>query len=140
MAEGYKRTYYKFENCEKKGRNFFKLHEDMPIEYVCSWFCNKTLSEIYRLLFFLTYTEYKKEFEFNRSIQKTIELIAFQRKFEFLTRIQLKLRTAESKSGAMKFRLVNILDWTKFFAQYENTTFGQILDELFSCTTLSTFL
>ena len=45
--------------------------------------CNKTLSEIYRLLFFLIFEEYKKEFEFNCNIQKAIELIAFERKFDF---------------------------------------------------------
>ena len=83
MAEGYKRTYYKFVNCEKEWRNFFKLHEDVSTEYVCSWLCNKTLSEIYRLLFSLTFEDYKKEFEFNRNIQKTIKLIAFERKFDF---------------------------------------------------------
>ena len=92
MAEGYKRTYYKFENCEKEWRNFFELHKDVSMEYVCSWLCNKTLSEVYRLLFFLTYTEYKKELEFNRNIQKTIELIAFQRKFDFFDKTPAEIK------------------------------------------------
>ena len=77
MAERCLPTYYKFENCKKEWRDFFKRHEKCSIQTVCSWLCNKTLTEIYRHLFFLTYTDYKKEFEFNRLVQKTIELIAY---------------------------------------------------------------
>ena len=37
----------------------------------------------------------------------------------------------ESQSGvASKFRLINVLDYPKFFDQYEDITYDEILDKL----------
>ena len=48
-----------------------------------------------------------------------------------MTKIQLKLKMAELQSGAtVKFKLVDVLDWPKFFAQHKNVTFDEILDKL----------
>ena len=80
------KTYYKFRDCEYDWRALFLLHENISIETVCSWLCNKTLTEIYRLLFFMLHEIYKKDFKFNHMVQKTIELIASHRRFDFFDR------------------------------------------------------
>ena len=75
-------TYYKFRDCEYDWKAFFLLHENCLIETACSWLCNKTLSEIYRLLFFIPDVVYEEDFKFNRLVQKAIERVASEQKFD----------------------------------------------------------
>ena len=75
-------TYYKFRDCEYDWKAFFLLHENCLIETTCSCLCNKTLSEIYRLLFFMPDVVYKEDFKFNRLVQKAIECVAYKQKFD----------------------------------------------------------
>ena len=57
-----------------------------------------------------------------------------------LTKIHLKLM-AESQSGAIKFKLVNVSDWPKFFAHYndKNVVFDEVLDKLDNCSLLQLY-
>lgn len=76
-------TYYKFVDCEASWRNYFKLHEHLPVNDILSHLCNKTLAEIFRLIFFLSDEEYHKEFDFYHLIQREIQVVASNRKFGF---------------------------------------------------------
>ena len=80
------KTYYNFENTNIDWKKFFERHikiVDGRIQTICSWLTNKTLTEIYRLLFFMPYNDYEKDFCYYQRIKKEIEFIALQRKFDF---------------------------------------------------------
>ena len=75
------KTRYKFKECEYEWKMFFLMHESCLKETICSWLCNKTLSEIYRLLISIPDAVYSEDFEFYRSVQEAVEYVATIRKF-----------------------------------------------------------
>ena len=82
MTEKITRTKYKFKECEYEWKMFFLTHESCSKEIICSWLCNKTLSEIYRLLVSMSDVVYSEDFEFYRSVQEAIQYVATTRKFD----------------------------------------------------------
>lgn len=113
------KTYYKFKDSDYEWRTFFRVHENVLMETICSWLCNKTLTEIYRLLFFLFYAEFKEEFEFNCSIQKTIESIAFELNFDFFDKNPVEISDGRIRFWEYKKFRLDALDWPRFFAHYQ---------------------
>ena len=76
-------TYFKFVDCKTSWRNYFKLHEHLDVSSILSQLCNKTLAELFRLIFFLNDEKYYNEFDFYRLVQRQIQLVANNRKFDF---------------------------------------------------------
>ena len=80
MAEKSVNNYYKLENTDLNWRKYVNL---FGLEVFCDRFCNTTLCQVYRLVFFASDEDYTKNLMFYRSVRTQIEIVANQRKFNF---------------------------------------------------------
>ena len=72
--------YYKLENTYQNWRKCIEL---LSIEKFCERFCNTTLCQVYRLIFFASNEDYSDNKKFYRAGRKEIEIIARLRNFDF---------------------------------------------------------
>ena len=90
-------NYYKLENTDLNWRKYIDL---FGLEVFCDRFCNTTLCQIYRRIFFASDEEYTKNLMFYRSVRNQIEIVANQRKFDFFDidpiEVEGKIITADS--------------------------------------------
>ena len=80
MAEKSVNNYYRLENTDLNWRKYVDL---FGLEVFCDRFCNTTLCQVYRLVFFVSDEDCNKNLMFYRSVRAQIEIVANQRKFDF---------------------------------------------------------
>ena len=80
MAEEVGSNYYKLGNTDLNRKKYIDL---FGLEVFCRRFCNTTLCQIYRLIFFASKEDYIENLMFYRSVRNEIEITANQRIFDF---------------------------------------------------------